>query len=92
LKSEFDGIDRIDKRDYPTQAIREALLNALVHRDYGLSPATLISIFDNRIEIVTIGGLMKGISLNDIMLGVSALRNPFLAEVFYRLNLRYSLR
>jgi ATP-dependent DNA helicase RecG len=87
LRSEFSGLDRIDKRDYPTGAIREALLNALVHRDYGLSPATLISIFDNRIEIVTIGGLMKGVSLNDIMLGVSALRNPYLADVFYRLNL-----
>jgi ATP-dependent DNA helicase RecG len=87
LRSEFAGLDRIDKRDYPTDAIREALLNALVHRDYGLSPATLISIFDNRIEIVTIGGLMKGVSLNDIMLGVSALRNQYLADVFYRLNL-----
>ncbi len=87
LRSEYSGLDRIDKRDYPTEAIREALLNALVHRDYGLSPATLVSIFDNRIEIVTIGGLMKGISLNDIMLGVSALRNPNLADVFYRLNL-----
>ncbi|GHU81784.1 ATPase AAA [Clostridia bacterium] len=87
LRSEFNGLDRIDKRDYPTEAIREALLNALVHRDYGLSPATLVSIFDNRIEIVTIGGLMKGVSLNDIMLGVSALRNPYLADVFYRLNL-----
>jgi ATP-dependent DNA helicase RecG len=87
LRSEFSGLDRIDKRDYPTDAIREALLNALVHRDYGLSPATLISIFNNRIEIVTLGGLMKGVSLNDIMLGVSALRNPYLAEVFYRLNL-----
>ena len=87
LRSEFSGLDRIDKRDYPTDAIREALLNALVHRDYGLSPATLISIFDNRIEMITIGGLMKGVSLNDIMLGVSALRNPYLADVFYRLNL-----
>jgi ATP-dependent DNA helicase RecG len=87
LRSEFSGLDRIDKRDYPTEAIREALLNALVHRDYGLSPATLISIFDNRIEMITIGGLMKGVSLNDIMLGVSALRNPYLADVFYRLNL-----
>jgi len=87
LRSEFSGLDRIDKRDYPTDAVREALLNALVHRDYGLSPATLISIFDNRIEMITIGGLMKGVSLNDIMLGVSALRNPYLADVFYRLNL-----
>lgn len=87
LRSGYLGLDRIDKRDYPTEAIREAIMNAFVHRDYGLSPATLVSIFDNRIEIVTIGGLVKGVSINDIMLGVSALRNTHLADVFYRLNL-----
>ncbi len=44
-------------RDYPPEAIREALLNAIVHRDYSFSGATLISIFEDRIEFVTIGGL-----------------------------------
>jgi len=87
LRSEFEGLDRIDHRDYPVAAIREALLNAIIHRDYGLSPSTLISIFDDRIEFLTIGGLVKGVSLNDILLGVSALRNPKLADVFYRLHL-----
>ena len=86
-RAEFQGLDRIDKRDYPTDAIRETLLNSIVHRAYELSPSTLISIFEDRMEFVTIGGLMKGISLNDIMLGVSALRNPYLAGVFYRLHL-----
>ena len=87
LRSEFEGLDRIDRRDYPVAAIRETLLNTIIHRDYGLSPSTLISIFDDRIEFVTIGGLVKGVSLNDILLGVSALRNPKLADVFYRLHL-----
>ena len=86
-RAEFHGLDRIDKRDYPKEAIREVLLNSVVHRAYELSPSTLISIFDDRIEFVTIGGLMKTISLSDIMLGVSALRNPYLAGVFYRLRL-----
>jgi len=85
--AEISGLYRIDTRDYPTEAIREALLNAIVHRDYGISASTLISIFDDRIEFITIGGLMKSISLSDIMLGVSALRNPNLANVFYRLKL-----
>jgi ATP-dependent DNA helicase RecG len=87
LRSVFKGLERIDNRDYPIDALREALLNTLVHRDYGLSPATLISIFDDRIEMITIGGLLQGISFSDIMLGVSALRNPYLADIFYRLNL-----
>lgn len=86
-RAEFEGLDRMDKRDYPTDALREALLNAIVHRDYSISGATLISIFDDRIEIVAIGGLVRGISYDDIMLGVSALRNQHLANVFYRLQL-----
>lgn len=86
-RSEFKRLDRIDMRDYPPEAIREALLNAIVHRDYSFSSSTLISIFDDRIEFTTIGGLVKGITLNDIMLGVSILRNQHLANIFYRLNL-----
>ena len=86
-RAEFSGLDRIDKRDYPPEAVREALLNAITHRDYSFSGSTLISIFDDRIEFVTIGGLVRGLTFDDIMLGVSALRNRKLANVFYRLRL-----
>jgi len=86
-RAEFAGLYRIDTRDYPTEALREALLNAIVHKDYGFSASILISVFDNRIEIVTVGGLVHGITFDDIMLGVSALRNQHLANVFYRLKL-----
>lgn len=86
-RAEFGGLERIDRRDYPSEALREALLNAITHRDYSFSGSTLISIFDDRIEFVTIGGLVRGLTFDDIMLGVSALRNPNLANVFYRLKL-----
>ena len=86
-RAEFSGLERMDNRDYPTEALREALLNAVVHRDYAISSPTLISIFDDRIEFVSIGGLVRGISYEDIMLGVSVLRNQHLANVFYRLKL-----
>ena len=86
-RAEFSGLERMDNRDYPTEAIREALLNAVVHRDYAISSPTLISIFDDRIGFVSIGGLVRGISYEDIMLGVSVLRNQHLANVFYRLRL-----
>lgn len=86
-RAEFSGMERIDRQDYPVDALREALLNAIVHRDYSISGPTLISIFDDRIEFVSIGGLVRGISFDDIMLGVSVLRNPHLANVFYRLRL-----
>lgn len=86
-RAEFSGLDRVDLRDYPPQAVREALLNALVHRDYSFSGSTLISLFDDRLEFVTIGGLVRGITLDDVKLGVSVLRNQHLANIFYRLRL-----
>lgn len=86
-RAEFSGLDRLDMRDYPPEAIREALLNAIAHRDYSFSEATLISIFEDRMEFVTIGGLVKGITLDDVKLGISVLRNQHLANIFYRLRL-----
>jgi ATP-dependent DNA helicase RecG len=85
--AEIVGLHRIDRRDYPIEAVREALLNAIVHRDYSYSSSTLISIFDDRIEFVSIGGLVKGIVYDDIMLGISVPRNENLANIFYRLTL-----
>ncbi len=87
LRADFEGLNRIDYYDYPLEAVREALLNAIVHREYGFSASTLISVFDDRIEFTTIGGLPKGITESDIMLGISIPRNSKLAEVFYRLRL-----
>lgn len=52
-RAEFEGLDRIDKRDYPPEALREALSNAIVHRDYSISGVRLSVFFDDRIEIVT---------------------------------------
>ena len=86
-KATFEGLYRTDTRDYPEEALREALLNSLVHRDYSFSASTLISIYDDRIEFVSVGGLPAGIALEDIMLGLSVCRNPNLAAIFYCLEL-----
>lgn len=82
----FQGLDRIDKEDYPSSALREALLNAIVHRDYSFSGSIIINIFDDRIEFVSLGGLVSGLSKEDIMRGVSQTRNQNLANIFYRLK------
>ena len=87
VRAEFPGLRRVDTRDYPPEALREALFNAIVHRDYSYSGSTLISIFDDRIEFVTLGGLPKGIAMSDVMMGVSVPRNRGLANIFYRLHL-----
>lgn len=86
-RATFEGLLRIDTRAYPEVAVREALLNSLVHRDYSYSASTLISIYADRIEFVSIGGLMPGLELDDILMGVSVCRNQNLANVFYRLQL-----
>ena len=86
-KATFDGLYRIDTRDYPEDALREALLNSLVHRDYSFRASTIVSVYADRIEFVSVGGLPSGIALDDIMLGLSVCRNPKLAAIFYRLQL-----
>jgi ATP-dependent DNA helicase RecG len=85
--STFQGLYRIDTRDYPEEALREALLNSIVHRDYSYSASTLVSVYADRMEFVSIGGLPDGVELEDVMLGLSVCRNPKLAAVFYRLKL-----
>ena len=87
IHATFHKLLRIDTRDYPEVAVREALLNSLVHRDYSFRASTLISIYNDRIEFVSIGGLLPGLELDDLMMGVSVCRNPHLANVFYRLQL-----
>lgn len=87
LRSTIKGLYRIDKQDYPKAALREALLNSIVHRDYGVGASTIISIYANRMEFVSIGGLVEGVSLEDVLIGVSACRNTKLANIFYRLDL-----
>jgi len=87
LNSTFEGLRRIDHPDYPEYALREALLNSIIHRDYDYSGSIIINIYDNRIEFVSLGGLVKGITMKDIMHGVSQPRNSVIASVFYRLEL-----
>lgn len=85
--SEINGILRTDKKDYPEEAIREALLNAIVHRDYAYSGSIIINVTDSRIEFISLGGLLPGLSPEDIRSGISQPRNKKLAEVFHRLRL-----
>ena len=85
--SSFQKLRRIDRKDYPEVAVREALLNLLVHREYSFRASTFISLYSDRIEFTSIGGLVSGVTLNDIMMGISVCRNVKLANVFYRLEL-----
>lgn len=86
-EASFTGLRRTDQRDYPEETVREALLNSIIHRDYLFSGSTIINLFDDHIEFISLGGLVRGISMEAIFMGVSQSRNPNLAAVFYRLGL-----
>ena len=82
----ISGKERIERRDYPEQAVREAVLNAIVHRDYSYNGSILINLFDDRLEIMSLGGLVKGLDEELIREGISECRNKKLADIFYRLK------
>jgi ATP-dependent DNA helicase RecG len=85
--STIKGVVRIDRQDYPEEAIREALLNAIVHRDYSFSGSIIINVTDHKMEFISLGGLLPGLSTDDIRAGISQPRNKNLAEIFHRLRL-----
>ena len=85
-RGEYNGLLREDKTEYNQLVLREGLLNAIIHRDYSLNGSILISIYKNRIEYVSIGGLVSGMTYEDMMLGVSRSRNERLANVFFKLK------
>ena len=83
----FSGLERIDLTDYPEEALREALLNAMIHRDYSFSGSIIINANDAYMEFISLGGLLAGLSKEDICNGISLPRNKKLAELCLRLKL-----
>ena len=76
LSASFEGLYRKDSRPYPDSAIREALLNSIIHRDYSYQASTFVSTYPDRMEFLSVGGLMPGIT-----------EGRKLADIFYRLDL-----
>ncbi len=87
VSSTYEGINRLDKKDYDDLGLREALLNSIIHRDYSFDGSIIVNIYTNKIEFVSIGGLVPGINVDDIMIGISQTRNKKLANIFYRLQI-----
>ena len=86
LAATFSGLDRTEQYDYPEEAVREGILNAIVHRDYGFSGSIIVNIYDDRMEFVSLGGLVPGLRTEDLFVGISQPRNEKLANIFYRLK------
>lgn len=86
FKTRYEGLRRVDYDDYPQQALREAMVNAVAHREYALSGPTLVSVMPSLVEITSLGGLVPGITREDLEANISMPRNKLLAALMYRLG------
>lgn len=83
------GLERIEEEDYPTGALREAIVNALIHREYQMKGAEVhVDMYDDRLTVSSPGGMYNGRNIQDLDLVhiQSVRRNPVIADVFGRLH------
>lgn len=83
------GMDRVEYEDYPITARREAIVNALIHRDYQILGSEIhIDMYDDRLEIVSPGGMIDGTQIQNLEIGKvpSMRRNTIISDVFSRLH------
>ncbi len=84
----IEGASRKRIETIPEKAFREALANGIVHRSWDVNSSVRVAMFEDKIEIISPGGLPLGISKEEYLNGqISLLRNPILAGVFFRLNI-----
>ncbi len=86
--SSIEGVKRHEKVMYPDVVLREAVINALVHRNYSIVGSKIrIFMFSNRVEFRSPGRIPNTVTIDKMKIGVSYARNPFLVK--YMENLRY---
>ena len=79
---ELKGGRRVERPAYPYEVLREGIVNALIHRDYLLTNTDIeLSIFNDRLEIVSPGRLPNGVTPDSMRLGIRATRNHFLKDI-----------
>lgn len=84
MEAKIVETERIERWEYPIEAIREAITNAICHRDYGIKSNVQVRIFDDRIEIWGCGLLPKPLTLEDLKKEhKSILRNPLIGKCFF---------
>ena len=84
----LDGMKRVDKWNIPFEALREIIVNAIVHADYSVKGVPMrIAIYDDRIEIENPGYFLPGLTFEEILSGTSKVRNPMIMRIFKELEL-----
>ncbi len=88
LSGKIEGIQRIDRYEISMIALREAVVNAIVHRDYAIAGSDIkIAIFDDRLEITSPGTLPNALDIEEIGTGRSEIRNRAIAATFKRMGI-----
>jgi ATP-dependent DNA helicase RecG len=86
VRSEIRGVNRYDIYEIPIDALREAVVNAIIHRDYSMRGTNIsVNVFDDRVEIVNPGGLPSGLTKENFG-KESVRRNLFIADLFHRMR------
>jgi predicted HTH transcriptional regulator len=85
--AEIKGLLRQDSYEIPTEVIREAILNAVTHRNYMDRSCIQVAVYDDRIEITSPGMLYGGLTIEQMKEGGSKIRNRCIAEVFSRMKM-----
>lgn len=85
--SKIEGLKREEKIPLPRKVLREALVNAVIHRDYSLPSKIRVFQFDNRLEVFSPGGLPNSVTIEKMKVSYSIHRNPLIVK--FMENLRY---
>lgn len=83
---EINGIVHEEKYELPPKAIRELLINAVIHRNYEISSSVQVAVYDERVEISSPGTLYGTITLEEALSGRSSIRNKTLARTLEKVN------
>lgn len=81
----IEGLYRKDVYELPPEALREAIVNAVAHRDYRLHACIQVSVSPGRVEVLSPGALFDGLTKEEMLEGKSRLRNPLVADVFHKM-------
>jgi len=85
--SGLEGARRVEKTIIPDFALREVLVNAIVHRDYSITGSSIkINIFDDRMEVISPGVLFGNLDISDLGKGVSESRNRRMVRIFRKMG------
>ncbi len=85
--AKIEGMDRVEEFEYPIEAIREAITNAICHRDYRINSNVQVRIFEDRLEVWGCGPLPEPLTVEDLKISHESIRrNPLIAECLYQIG------